>query len=73
VLAKARERVCEMCRVIDMSTLARMQKSGRGDRVTKGWIVPALEGFPGENLMNINIRPHLTLFPSLVPINFSVL
>ena len=26
-----------------------------GDSVEKGWIVSALEGFPGESLMNINI------------------
>lgn len=31
------------------------RSQGGGDSVEKGWIVPALEGFPGESLMNINI------------------
>lgn len=33
------------------------RSQGGGDLVEKGWIVPALEGFPGESLMNINILP----------------
>lgn len=45
------------------------RSQGGGDSVEKGWIVPVLEGFPGESLMNINMVPSSLPCPTRIPVS----